>query len=211
MVSADEHLAQRRGEILTAAEGIFAAKGYAAATMDEVAAAAGVSKGTMYNYFENKRDLFLQVFSEVLAGEESDVVKLISAPLSGSEKLRKILGLWVNRLERYQDIGRLVLEFWASAAREEQGGELAGWFNQMYTRWRGRIAEIIAQGIDEGEFRKDFDPGVAAALVLAILDGIEVQTILDLGLTVDEQFVGSLERAIFIALTGKTPDEAHSA
>ena len=179
--------------------------------MDEVAAAAGVSKGTMYNYFENKRDLFLQVFSEVLAGEESDVVKLISAPLSGSEKLRKILGLWVNRLERYQDIGRLVLEFWASAAREEQGGELAGWFNQMYTRWRGRIAEIIAQGIDEGEFRKDFDPGVAAALVLAILDGLEVQTILDLGLTVDEQFVGSLERAIFIALTGKTPDEAHNA
>jgi TetR/AcrR family fatty acid metabolism transcriptional regulator len=211
MVSADEHLLQRRREILTAAEKVFAAKGYAAATVDEVAAAAGVSKGTMYNYFENKRDLFHQVFSEMIAGEESDVAELIARPLSGQEKLRKILALWVNRLERYKGIGRLVLEFWATAAREEQGGELASWFNQMYTRWRNRIAGVIAQGIDEEEFRKDLDPTVAAALILAILDGIEVQTILDLGLTVDDEFVGSLGRAIFVALTGRPPDEAHSA
>jgi len=211
MVTGDEKLMHRRGEILTAAEKVFAEKGYAAATVDEVAAAAGVSKGTMYNYFETKRDLFLHVFSEVIAGEESDVVELISGPFSGPEKLRKILSLWANRLERYKGIGRLVLEFWATAAREEHGGQLASWFNQMYTRWRGRIAEVVAQGIDEGEFRKDFDPAVAAALIMAILDGIEVQTILDLGLITDQEFVDSLERAVFIALTGKSTDEGHSA
>ncbi len=53
---------QRREQILAAAAGVFAAKGYHAATTREVAEAADVAEGTIFNYFPSKRDLLLAVF-----------------------------------------------------------------------------------------------------------------------------------------------------
>ncbi|HVB38785.1 MAG TPA: helix-turn-helix domain-containing protein, partial [Vicinamibacterales bacterium] len=49
----------RCAEILTAARGVFARKGYQAATMDDIAGAAGVGKGTLYLYYRSKRDIYL--------------------------------------------------------------------------------------------------------------------------------------------------------
>jgi AcrR family transcriptional regulator len=54
----DRRVAARRAQILQAAESVFAAKGYHGATTREIAQAADVSEGTLYNYFANKRDLF---------------------------------------------------------------------------------------------------------------------------------------------------------
>ena len=54
----DRRVAARRAQILLAAETLFAAKGYHGATTREIARAADVSEGTLYNYFASKRDLF---------------------------------------------------------------------------------------------------------------------------------------------------------
>ena len=54
----------RTGEILAAARIVFARHGYGAATVDEIADAAGVAKGTVYLYFPSKRDLFLATLRE---------------------------------------------------------------------------------------------------------------------------------------------------
>jgi AcrR family transcriptional regulator len=54
----DRRVAARRAQILQAAETVFAAKGYHGATTREIARAADVSEGTLYNYFASKRDLF---------------------------------------------------------------------------------------------------------------------------------------------------------
>jgi AcrR family transcriptional regulator len=55
----DRRIVARRTQILEAAEAVFAAKGYHGATTREIAQAADVSEGTLYNYFANKRDLFI--------------------------------------------------------------------------------------------------------------------------------------------------------
>ena len=55
----ERRIAARRAQILEAAEAVFAAKGYHGATTREIAQAADVSEGTLYNYFANKRDLFI--------------------------------------------------------------------------------------------------------------------------------------------------------
>jgi AcrR family transcriptional regulator len=64
-------IARRRDEILTAAARVFAAKGYANATIKEVAHEADVADGTIYNYFEGKRDLLLEI-ADRLIGEAMD-------------------------------------------------------------------------------------------------------------------------------------------
>jgi AcrR family transcriptional regulator len=56
----------RRGEILTAARSVFAERGYASATLDEIAARADFAKGTIYNYFKSKEEIFFEVVQSVL-------------------------------------------------------------------------------------------------------------------------------------------------
>ena len=60
----ERRIAARRTQILEAAEAIFAAKGYHGATTREIARTADVSEGTLYNYFANKRDLFIGLMAD---------------------------------------------------------------------------------------------------------------------------------------------------
>jgi AcrR family transcriptional regulator len=171
----------RRGAILAAAGKVFHAHGYAATTMEAVAAEAGVAKGSLYNYFRNKQDLFTQLFAEITAGDEADTEQLVAEDISADEKLWKLIDGVFTKLERYTAIGGLVLEFWATAARQKHHGELAEMFEQMFSRWRRQIGAIITQGIESGLFRAEIDPEAAASLILAMMDGIIVQSILDVG------------------------------
>ena len=69
-------VSKRRGEIFAAAAGVFAEKGYALATVDEIAVAAGISKGSIYNYFESKQDLFWQLFHSSISQDSAQIEAL---------------------------------------------------------------------------------------------------------------------------------------
>ena len=195
--------AGRRKEILTAAGKVFGAHGYASATMEAVAAEAGISKGSIYNYFENKHHLFVQLFSDVVGNDEIANERLLSGSGSARAKLERFLDDWTERVGQYKQIGRLVLEFWLTAAREQQDGELASWFGEMYTQWRDMIARTISEGIAAGEFQIEGDAQTAAALILSVLDGIIIQAILDFRTDMDEEFFAALKRAILSALDAR--------
>ena len=193
----------RRSAILAAAGKVFHAHGYAATTMEAVAAEAGVAKGSLYNYFRSKQELFTQLFTETIAADEAEVEQLVAEPIPAAEKLQKLLDNVFVQLERYTTIGGLMLEFWATAARQQHRGELAEMFEQMFSRWRRRIAAIVSQGIESGQFRADIDPEVAASLILAVVDGIIVQSILDVGVSFgpDSHYLAALKRGLLAALT----------
>ena len=207
----EDQLSQRRREILAAAESAFDARGYAFTTMEQVAAEARISKGSIYNYFENKHDLFVQVFSEVVSDAEAGTAKLLSEPLTARETLQRLLDDWFERLGHYRKIGRLVLEFWATAAREKQDGDLASWFGQMYTRWRDQIAGVITRGIEAGEFRTGPDASVVAAMIVAVMDGITVRAILEPSFQVDERFLTAAKEAILFTLANPTAVEGRQS
>ena len=197
----DEHRTARRGEILAAAEKVFSASGYAATTMDAVAAAAGVAKGSLYNYFKSKQDLFTQVVNDAISGDEAEVERIIALGESASQKIDRVLDMWAQRIEYFKVCGALMLEFWAAAARQDRSGELAGVFQAMYGRWRQRLARIVTEGVASGEFRADLDSRVAASLIMGMTDGILVQLILGVDLTVDAGFVEAMKRSIRAGLS----------
>jgi len=200
----DTDMSERRRTILAAAQAAFDAAGYAATTMDEVAAKAGISKGSIYNYFQSKQDLFEQVVGEGLAEDEADIDRLIEAPLPATDKLTQYLDYWFERMERYQRIGGLVLEFWATAARQQADGALAESFHHMYDRWVQRLARIVDQGVEAGEFRPELDGHVAGRLIMASMDGITVHAILGMGGSFDERFLAALKRGMLVSLSGGT-------
>ena len=196
----NQNIPCRREAILAAAGAVFAAHGYAATTMDAVAAKAGIAKGSIYNYFPSKEALFEQVFVEAVGIIEAEAMRILSEPVSATERLSRFLDYQCERVDGSGQIGRLVLEFWANAAREQQGA-LATTLRAMFTRWRKLIAELLAEGDKNGEFTLQFPPAFGAALLLALLDGIEVESLLGFGPELDEQYRAALKGSVLAALT----------
>ena len=191
--------ANRREAIIAAAAQAFDAHGYAATTIEQVAANAGISKGNIYNYFHSKEELFEQVFVSVVADMETDALQIFKEPFSAADKLKRLIDYRCSTMEQSQLIGRLVLEFWATAAREQRG-QLATTLRQMYDRWHEQVAAVVVQGIDRGEFRPEVNPALAAVVIVALLDGIEVQSLLGFGPELDQNYRSTLEKAVMAAL-----------
>ena len=190
----------RRQAIIAAAEEVFDAHGYAATTVEQVAAKAGISKGNIYNYFRSKEDLFEQVFVNVVASLEADALQIFREKLPATEKLKRLLDYRFSNMENCKRIGRLLLEFWATAARE-QWGSLATTLREMYDRWREEVTSVLAEGVAQGEFSGEANSPIAAALIVALLDGIEVESLLGFGANLDEQYRSTLKEAVLAALS----------
>jgi len=192
--------AERRRQILRAAERVFDRHGYAGATVEQVAVEAGLAKGSIYNYFKSKEDLFKAIFLEVVSEAHAQVDKRLAGTLPAGRKIEMLLDYWFSALAHHNRIGRLVLEFWAAAARQGRTGQLPAIFRNVYAQSREKIANVIAEGIASGQFRAGMNTPVAASLIMAILDGIEIQSILEMGIEVNEQFLASLKRAVLAGL-----------
>jgi AcrR family transcriptional regulator len=99
---------ERRPEILAAAGRIFAARGYPAATMREVAREAGVSAPALYLYFENKETLLHAIAEEVFSGLEHEVRSAVSGGATPEDALRLGIAAYVAFGRAHPDAYRLV-------------------------------------------------------------------------------------------------------
>ncbi len=142
----------RPAELLAAALDLFVERGFAATRLDEVAARAGVSKGTLYLYFDSKEDLFKAVIRETIVPLLSDFQRAIDgANDSAAVLLSRFFHLWWQRFgsTRLAGIAKLIMS--------EAGNfpELARFFHQeVIARNNTLLAGIVQRGIDRGEFRK---------------------------------------------------------
>jgi AcrR family transcriptional regulator len=150
----------RPHEILDAALRVFAARGYGASRLEDVAAAAGVTKGTIYYYFENKEDLLAQLVAsrdrELFADLET-LMGSVTGPVSAKLRMLMRKGFCKPTDESQRLMHVVFQELHADApkvfARAIQEDLVAGWT---------LIARLIALGKASGEFRQDADAEVAA-------------------------------------------------
>ena len=154
----------RPAEILDAALAVFAQKGFAATKLDDVAAKAGITKGTIYLYFDSKQALF-EALARQSVGAQIQQVTAQLANFSGTsaELLRFVLstmGHFAMTSDRVV-LPRLVL---AEAANFPQLAEF--WRREIVERGIALMSGIIQRGIDRGEFRK-IEPQHAARLCVA--------------------------------------------
>ena len=178
---------------------VFGDCGYAATTMEAVAEKAGISKGSIYNYFQNKKDLFKSVFLRSVTELEAQSRHILESKKPAVQRIDDLIEFWFNRLSYHKHIGQLVLECWATAARQDEAGDLAVMPKDQFGVWRDQLSAVLRQGVEAGEFGQ-VNPAVASSLMLAILNGVEVQLMLDVGLVVDVEFIEALKRAIVSAL-----------
>jgi len=190
----------RPAEILDAALAVFAEKGYAAARMDDIAQRAGVTKGTIYLYFESKEAVFRGLVQESI-GATIQGVTAAAAQFEGSavDLLRMVLrgiGTFVHTSDRVV----LPKIFIAEAGNFPSLAEF--YRREVVDRGLGLLTSIIARGIRRGEFR-DVAPEHAAKLCIApILVAVFWRTTFARFDTVPYDLDGLIETHIDVLLRG---------
>lgn len=176
--------AAKRAEITRAATEVFARKGFQGASVDDVAEAAGVSKGTLYGYFQNKEELFYATFQAFSA----EILQLCETAMAEQntawDKLGACLRFSAGALQEQIELFPLTLEIWAAASSGPARERFAEAMQGMYAEFRQMTAALLRVGRDAGEFRADLDPDAVAAWLVGGLDGLMLQYWFDQSLDV---------------------------
>ena len=125
-LTAERRRQQTREYLLQAAAQVFAERGFYAATLDEVAAAAGFTKGAVYSNFKNKEDLFLALLEDAYAREMTALRATIeSSDIPPEARIGDFVSLIGGELDRVPNMGALYLEFhlYASAQPGRPGAD----------------------------------------------------------------------------------------
>ena len=140
----------RPGELVTAARDLFVEKGFAATRADEVAARAGVSKGTLFLYFQSKEDLFKAVITENIAKlfpAWNEEFKAYSG--SSADMLHYAMDLWWTNVGNTPASGIVKLIF----SEAQNFPDIAAFYQREVVEPGTHLLQSILQrGVDSGEF-----------------------------------------------------------
>ena len=165
----DTQKSQRLEQVLAAAFEVFAAHGYEAARIDEVAERAGIAKGTIYLYFKGKDQLFRAVVRNLIqkpVDEDAGNLSGRSEPM-----LRELFARMYARVvlnPKARSIIRLLI---AESGKFPQLSDI--YHREIIAPGIAVVRQIVIKGVTSGEFRKtsavDFPQFVVAPAVLAIV------------------------------------------
>ena len=167
--------AERRAQILNAAEKVFNRLGFNKATMDDIVAESGLSKGALYWYYKSKDALILALLDRIFVGELSQYEKLIDAEGTASERLEGLMQAVAQEMARLKHLLPLLFEFVALAARRKSVRETLGGY---YRRYHKLLSQILQQGIDSGEF-VDINADEAALAIIGLGEGLAMLCFVD--------------------------------
>ena len=141
----------RPGELLEAALDLFVEKGFAATRVDEVAARAGVSKGTLFLYFPSKEELFKAVVRQNIAGRFAEWAQEVETfEGSATDLLRDCYLEWWERVGSTKSSGITKLIF----SEGQNFPEIMAFYRQeVILPGQELVRRVIERGIERGEFR----------------------------------------------------------
>ena len=169
---------ETRQKILAAAETLFVEDGFFDAQMKEIAVAVGISRNSLYRYFQDKNDLGYAVLGVVLNRIESRFQLLLTDPvlnarLCGREQLRMVLKTGFLNEDLRADFS-FMAEFDAhfSGSRIPPDFESRVGTSVSTSMW-SRVGEIVAAGMADGSIRQDFSQSALETLVLYSMKALQ--------------------------------------
>jgi AcrR family transcriptional regulator len=162
-----ERSSERRGQILHAAAAVYARQGIDGARMDDIVAEAGLSKGTLYWYFDSKDDITVALVEEMIGGEFAQLRQLIEAEGTVIERLERFFDMHATILQSNPLLGKLGIEFYAIAGKLEKVHKLV---RRYYDEFVAGLLALVKQGEERGELRVERPRELAVNLV-ALVEG----------------------------------------
>jgi AcrR family transcriptional regulator len=179
---------ETRRRILEAARMAFGERGYGATSMNDLIAAAGVTKGGFYFHFASKRDVATEVVRAAQARTKADVLAVVAEYERASEQVVAMVRALIPAIETAK--GMSGLEQLCAELRED--GVVDPDIVRPHDAWMSTTAELFARAQAEGDMRADIDPQVAARFAVGAFMGLESLALGDpssserLGMDVDQ-------------------------
>lgn len=152
---------EKKERILKAAAGIFAERGFAGTDVAQIAARAGVAKGSLYNYFESKEDLYLHVCRDGIERSRDAVYREILPDWDIFRQIEHIFRRGVSFVLSHPEYIRLYLNV-SSAGMERFADNLT---LEVEKHTADYLKDLIRIGIGRGAVRQDLDVNLAAFLI----------------------------------------------
>jgi TetR/AcrR family transcriptional regulator, cholesterol catabolism regulator len=144
----DEEQLRKRHEIFFAAAGLFLDRGFNETSMREIAAAAGMGKSSLYDYFKTKDEILCWYFEDNIEGFNAVARDIAQQNMDPVEKLRRILHMQLERLLENRDFYiRLSIEV------QRLGADSQIQIQKKRHAYQDLIREIIEDGVRQGVFR----------------------------------------------------------
>ena len=158
--------AARRLAILEAAIAVFAQHGFDAATTDDIARAAGLSKGGLYWHFKSKDEILAAILMRIFDQELDVLQQLIAGAGAVAPRLREMVAHGVAAVQQLEALLPVMLEFYALAARRS---DVRQFLQRYYQRYHQLLTQLIEQGFARGEFHH----GTAEAAAITLIGQLE--------------------------------------
>ena len=159
----------RRLAILCAARKVFARQGYADTVVDDIAAQAGIGKGTLYLYFPSKEQIYLAALLEDARKLDRLTREAMAAAPNWQDKLRAYMDVRLRYFEAHQDFVRIYMTEFRNMCM--QGKPLAAEVHHLVQQSEAHLAQLFAAAAARGEVRP-VDPELAAMTVSDLTRGL---------------------------------------
>jgi AcrR family transcriptional regulator len=161
------HLNNRSEEVYAAALRLFKQKGYHATSMQDIAAAVGLYKGSLYHYIGGKEDLLVRVFEHAMGSLLADVERIVrDSSLPPREQLRLLIQAHVGAVASNLDALTVYLHEFRALA-----GESLLLVRSQRERYRELVSMVVERGVQLGEFATP-DVGIATLGLLGMCNWI---------------------------------------
>ena len=142
----------RSAEILEAARKVFAKRGFDQTTVDGIAAAAGIAKGTLYLYFHSKREIYLGALKRDVLALHAETTSRVAACDTIEEKIRAFISTRVRYLEENRDFFKIYYSefanFFIPLASAPKG------FRELYLQQARMLESVLREAVKRGTIRK---------------------------------------------------------
>ncbi len=160
----------RRDQILQSAEAVFFEKGLRAATLDEVAAKAEVSKGTIYLYFSSKEDLYYSLITHglfILLKIFQDSKPEDKHPQDAIEGFGEA---YFKFSQEQSYLFKMLAAIENPVVSDQVSPEVFSKLQQTSDRVLSYVAQFVSKGIETGDFRKDVSPHDCSNFLLGLTE-----------------------------------------
>ncbi|MGW3569897.1 TetR/AcrR family transcriptional regulator [Streptomyces sp. NPDC000941] len=165
-----------RRRLLTAAERVFAERGYADSKLEDIAHTAGFTKGAVYSNFGSKRELFGALLSERAEAELTAVMAGLDEAGDIAALIDQAARLVAQRIIQDTERGRLGLEFAARATRDKETGAV---LTPMRRAQRTAAAGAVRAAAERVGITPPIDPELAGVILHCLTNGLSMEHLVD--------------------------------